>query len=116
MPLTCVQCSVSLSNNYSLTRYTKTVHGEAAFICKVCRQKFSRKYSRDRHAYGCWKGPSQPNTSSGNVGRKENGQASNFNAIVLDDEGIKEAITMEENTMVDEDKISGDRTVDLMTN
>ena len=115
MPLTCVQCGVSLSHNSSLTRHAKTVHGEAAFICKVCRQKFSRKESRDRHAYGCWKGPSQPNTSSASVGRKENGQASNFNATVLDDEGIKEAITMEETTMVDEDN----RTVaeeDLMTN
>jgi hypothetical protein len=54
------------------------------------------------------------------VGRQENGQASNFNAIVLDDEGIKEAITMEETTMVDEDKIAkGDRTMaeeDLITN
>jgi hypothetical protein len=54
------------------------------------------------------------------VGRQENGQASNFNAIVLDDEGIKEAITMKETTMVDEDKIAkGDRTMaeeDLITN
>jgi hypothetical protein len=100
-----------------LTRHTKTVHGEAAFICKVCWQKFSQKESRYQHAYGCWKGPSQPNTSSASVRRKENRQASNFNAIVLDDGGIKEAITMEETTMADED--SGDRTAveeDLMTN
>lgn len=56
------------------TRRQSTVKLHSLYI--VCGQKSIRNYSRDRDAYSCWKGPSQPNTSSDSfVRRKTNKQA-----------------------------------------